>query len=87
MIASVYSDSLSAWARELFLMSDRPEYPTVVLDKSCDTAFCEARTYENHTVRKITLSDKLWLRDVILSAAMLPPGRYYFVEGQWKKEE
>ena len=87
MIASVYSDSLSAWSRELFLMSDRPEYPTVVLDKSCDTAFCEARTYENHTVRKITLSDKLWRRDVILSAAMLPPGRYYFEEGQWKKEE
>ena len=87
MIASVYSDSLSAWSRELFLMSDRPEYPTVVLDKSCDTAFCEARTYENHTVRKITLSDKLWLRDVILSAAMLPPGHYYYVNGQWKKKE
>lgn len=87
MIAANYVDSLSAWSRELLLTYDRPEYPTVVLDKSCDTAFCEARTYENHTVRKITLSDKLWRRDVILSAAMLPPGHYYYVNDQWKKKE
>ena len=87
MIVGNYADSLSVWSRELFLMSDRPEYPTVVLDNSRDTAFCEAWTYENHTVRKITISDKFWRRDVILSAAMLPPGRYYFEEGQWKKEE
>ena len=82
MIAANYADSLSVWSRELFLMSDRPEYPTVVLDNSRDTAFCEAKTYENHTVRKITLSDRFWRRDVILSAAMLPLGRYYFEEGQ-----
>lgn len=87
MIAANYVDSLSVWSRELFLMNDRPEYPTVVLDNSRDTAFCEAKIYENHTVRKITLSDRFWRRDVILSAAMLPPGRYYFEEGQWKKEE
>ncbi len=87
VVAAIYSDSLSAWSRELFLMNDRPEYPTVVLDNSRDTAFCEAKIYENHTVRKITLSDRFWRRDVILSAATLPPGRYYFVEGQWKKEE
>lgn len=87
VVAAIYSDSLSAWSRELFLMSDRPEYPTVVIDNSRDTAFCEAEIYNNHIIRTITLSDRFWRRDVILSAAMLPPGRYYFEEGQWKKEE
>ncbi len=87
VVAANYSDSLSAWSRELFLMSDRPKYPTVVLDNSRDTAFCEAEIYNNHIIRTITLSDRFWRRDVILSAAMLPPGRYYFEEGQWKKEE
>ena len=87
MIVGNYADSLSAWSRELFLMSDRPKYPTVVLDNSRDTAFCEAEIYNNHIIRTITLSDRFWRRDVILSAAMLPPGRYYFEEGQWKKEE
>ena len=87
MIVANYVDSLSVWSRELFLMNDRPEYPTVVLDNSRDTAFCEAEIYNNHIIRTITLSDRFWRRDVILSAAMLPPGRYYFEEGQWKKEE
>ena len=87
MIVGNYADSLSVWSRELFLMSDRPEYPTVVIDNSRDTAFCEAEIYNNHIIRTITLSDRFWRRDVILSAAMLPPGRYYFEEGQWKKEE
>ncbi len=87
VVAAIYSDSLSAWSRELFLMYDLPEFPTVVIDNTRDTAFCEAEIYNNHIIRTITLSDRFWRRDVILSAAMLPPGRYYFVEGQWKKEE
>ncbi len=87
MIAANYVDSLSVWSRELFLTSDRPEYPTVVLDQNRDTTLCEARTYENHTVRTITLSDRFWHRDVILSAATLPPGHYYYVNGQWKRKE
>ena len=87
VVAAIYSDSLSAWSRELFLMYDLPEFPTVVIDNTRDTAFCEARTYYDRVVRTITLSSRFWRREVILSAAMLPPGRYYFVEGQWKKEE
>lgn len=87
VVAAIYSDSLSAWSRELFLMYDLPEFPTVVIDNTRDTAFCEAEIYNNHIIRTITLSDRFWRRNVILSAAMLPPGRYYFEEGQWKKEE
>lgn len=45
VVAAIYSDSLSAWSRELFLMYDLPEFPTVVIDNTRDTAFCEARTY------------------------------------------
>lgn len=87
VVAAIYSDSLSAWSRELFLMYDLPEYPTVVIDNTRDTAFCEARTYYDRVVRTITLSSRFWRREVILPSVQLPPGRYYFVEGQWKKEE
>ncbi len=87
VVAAIYSDSLSAWSRELFLMYDLPEYPTVVIDNTRDTAFCEARTYYDRVVRTITLSSRFWRREVILPSVQLPPGRYYFEEGQWKKEE
>jgi len=86
VVAAIYSDSLSAWSRELFLMYDLPEFPTVVIDNTRDTAFCEAKIYENHTVRKITLSDRFWRREVILPSVQLPPGQYYFAEGEWRKQ-
>jgi len=86
MIAANYVDSLSAWSRELLLTYDRPEYPTVVLDNSQDTAFCEARTYDNRVIRTITLSDRFWHREVIFPATQLPPGRYYFAEGEWREQ-
>ena len=87
VMTAIYSDSLSSWSRELFLMYDRPEYPTVVIDNTRDTAFCEARTYYDRVVRTITLSSRFWRREVILPSVQLPPGQYYFAEGQWKKEE
>lgn len=87
LVSDLYSDSLAVWSREIFLTNNKPRYPSVVIDNHVDTAICEARAYENYTVRKITLSDRLWRRDVILSAAMLPQGRYYYLDGQWKKKE
>ncbi|MBO7586290.1 MAG: hypothetical protein J6T13_03805 [Bacteroidales bacterium] len=86
VVAAIYSDSLSAWSRELFLMYDLPEYPTVVIDNTRDTAFCEARTYYDRVVRTITLSSRFWRREVILPSVQLPPGQYYFVEGEWRKQ-
>lgn len=86
VMTAIYSDSLSAWSRELFLMYDRPEYPTVVIDNTRDTAFCEARTYYDRVVRTITLSSRFWRREVILPSVQLPLGNYYFVEGEWRKQ-
>lgn len=85
VMTAIYSDSLSAWSRELFLMYDRPEYPTVVIDNTRDTAFCEARTYYDRVLRTITLPSQLWRREVILPSVQLPAGSYYFVEGEWRK--
>jgi hypothetical protein len=86
VVAAIYSDSLSAWSRELFLMYDLPEFPTVVIDNTRDTAFCEARIYYGHVVRTITLSSRFWRREVILPSVQLPPGQYYFAEGEWRKQ-
>ncbi len=86
VVAAIYSDSLSAWSRELFLMYDLPEFPTVVIDNTRDTAFCEARTYYDRVVRTITLSSRFWRREVILPSVQLPPGQYYFAEGEWRKQ-
>ena len=86
VVAAIYSDSLSAWSRELFLMYDLPEYPTVVIDNTRDTAICEARTYYDRVVRTITLSSRFWRREVILPSVQLPPGRYYYAEGEWRKQ-
>lgn len=86
VVAALYSDSLSAWSRELFLMYDLPEFPTVVIDNTRDTAFCEARTYYDRVVRTITLSSRFWRREVILPSVQLPPGQYFFAEGEWRKQ-
>ena len=83
LVSDLYTDSLAAWSREIFLTNNKPRYPSIVIDNHTDTAICESK----EGWHDITISDKVWRRDVILSAAMLPPGRYYFVEGQWKKEE
>ena len=83
LVNDLYTDSLAAWSREIFLMNNKPRYPSIVIDNHTDTAICESK----EGWHDITISDKLWRRDVILSAAMLPSGRYYFEEGQWKKEE
>lgn len=83
LVSDLYTDSLAAWSREIFLMNNKPRYPSIVIDNHTDTAICESKEGWHN----ITISDKFWRRDVILSAAMLPPGSYYFVEGQWKKKE
>lgn len=80
----IYSDSLAAWSREIFLMNDREEYPTVVIDNQRVNPFCEVTTYNNRTNRKITMPEQYWRREVILQAAQLPPGKYYWaVNGEW----
>ena len=83
LVSDLYTDSLAAWSREIFLMNNKPRYPSIVIDNHTDTAICESK----EGWHDITISDKLWRRDVILSAAMLPPGSYYFVDSQWKKKE
>ncbi|MBR4135897.1 MAG: energy transducer TonB [Bacteroidales bacterium] len=79
-----YTDSLASWSREIFLMSDNPIYPSIVIDNHADTAICVAKQYERYTSREITIPEIYWRREVILSAAQLPPGRYYFAEGEWR---
>jgi len=64
-------------------MNNKPRYPSIVIDNHTDTAICESK----EGWHDITISDKLWRRDIILSAATLPPGRYYFEDSQWKKKE
>lgn len=86
MIAANYVDSLSVWSRELSMMYDRPEFPTVIIDNDRDTAICEASTYNNRVIRTITITETYWRREVILPAAILPPGQYYFAEGEWRKQ-
>lgn len=81
-----YSDSLASWSREIFLMSDNPYYPSIVIDNHADTAICLAKQQESGVRQKITIPETYWSREVILSAAQLPPGRYYFAEGEWRKQ-
>ena len=84
----MYSDSLAAWSREIFLMNDLEEYPTVVIDNQCVNPFCEVKTYNDHIVREITIPEQYWRRDVILQAAQLPPGQYYWViNGEWVNDK
>ena len=80
-----YTDSLTSWSREIFLISDNPIYPSIVIDNHADTAICVAKQYERYTSREITIPEIYWRREVILSAAQLPPGRYYFAEGEWRE--
>lgn len=84
--SALYTDSLASWSREIFLMSDNPSYPSIVIDNHADTAICSAKQYERGILRKITIPETYWRRDLILSAAQLPPGQYYFTEGEWRKQ-
>ncbi len=80
----MYSDSLAAWSREIFQMNDLEEYPTVVIDNQRVNPFCEVKTYNNRIIRKITMPEQYWRRKVILQAAQLPVGQYYWViNGEW----
>lgn len=84
----MYSDSLAAWSREIFLMNDLEEYPTVVIDNQRVNPFCEVKTYNDHIVREITIPEQYWRREVILQAAQLPPGQYYWViNGEWVNDK
>lgn len=88
VIPEIYSDSLSAWSREIFLMNDLEEYPTVVIDNQRVNPFCEVKIYNDHIVREITIPEQYWRRDVILQAAQLPPGQYYWViNGEWVNDK
>jgi hypothetical protein len=81
-----YTDSLSSWSREIFLTSDNPTYPSIVIDNHADTAICLSKQYERGISREITIPDTYWRREVILTAAQLPPGQYYYSEGEWRKQ-
>lgn len=84
----MYSDSLAAWSREIFLMNDLEEYPTVVIDNQRVNPFCEVKIYNDHIVREITIPEQYWRREVILQAAQLPPGQYYWViNGEWVNDK
>ncbi len=81
-----YTDSLSSWSREIFLTSDNPTYPSIVIDNHADTAICLSKQYERGISREITIPDTYWRREIILTAAQLPPGQYYYSEGEWRKQ-
>ena len=85
-VSDLYTDSLASWSREYFLTSDNPRYPSVVIDNHADSAICLATQNERYVWRKITIPETLWRRKVILTAAQLPPGRYYFAEGEWREQ-
>ena len=88
LMSDLYSDSLAAWSREIFLMNDREEYPTVVIDNQRNNPFCEVKTYNDHIVREITIPKQYWRREVILQAALLPPGKYYWaISGEWVNDK
>ncbi|MBQ9508009.1 MAG: energy transducer TonB [Bacteroidales bacterium] len=88
VIPEIYSDSLSAWSREIFLMNDSEEYPTVVIDNQRNNPFCEVTIYNDRINREIAMPEQYWRREVILQAAQLPPGKYYWViNGQWVNDK
>lgn len=88
LMSDLYSDSLAAWSREIFLMNDLEEYPTVVIDNQRVNPFCEVKTYNDHIVREITMPEQFWRCEVILQAAQLPPGQYYWViNGEWVNDK
>ncbi|MBO4489392.1 MAG: energy transducer TonB [Bacteroidales bacterium] len=79
-----YTDSLASWSREIFLMSDNPCYPSVIIDNHTDSAICMVEQNDRGFERKITMPETYWRREVILSTAQLPPGQYYFSEEAWR---
>ncbi len=84
----MYSDRLAAWSREIFLMNDLEEYPTVVIDNQRVNPFCEVKIYNDHIVREITMPEQYWRREVILQAAQLPIGKYYWaINGEWVNDK
>ena len=86
-VSNLYTDSLASWSRELFLTSDSPRYPSVSINNHRDTAICIVKQMENSFIwRGIIIPATYWRREVILTAAQLPPGRYYYAEGEWRKQ-
>ena len=84
----IYSDSLAAWSREIFLMNDREEYPSVVIDNQRNNPFCEVKTIDDRIVREITMPEQYWRREVILQAAQLSVGQYYWsINGEWVNDK
>ena len=81
-----YTDSLASWSREYFLTSDNRVYPSIVIDNHADSVTCLVEQEFRGIGRKITIPETYWRREVILSAAQLPPGRYYYVEGEWREQ-
>lgn len=86
-LISPYYDSIAVWSREIFLTNDRTNYPSVIIDNHANIPECEVKLYDNGYISTtITIPEKLWRRNVILEAAQLPPGRYYFAEGEWQQQ-
>ena len=86
-VSDLYTDSLSVWSREIFLTSDAPVYPSISINNHADTASCIVKQKESGYVwRGLVIPATYWRREVILSAAQLPPGRYYYAEGEWRKQ-
>ena len=87
-VNDLYTDSLAVWSREIFMTCDNPTYPSVTINNHADTATCLSRQTENGLIwRGIVIPTTHWCHDIILSAAQLPPGRYCYLDGQWKKKE
>ena len=85
--SSLYTDSLAAWSREIFLMSENPCYPSIVIDNHANNAVCMVKQNDRGFERELTMPETYWRREVILSAAQLPPGQHYFTKEAWRESK
>ena len=77
-----YGDSIAAWKRELFITNSPIEL--VVQLKESETAWCRL---ENGSCR-LVVPERLWRREVVLSATALRPGHYRLDENlHWQEVE
>ena len=77
-----YGDSIAAWKRELFITNSPIEL--VVQLKESETAWCRL---ENGSCL-LVVPERLWRREVVLSATALRPGHYRLDENlHWQEVE
>lgn len=77
-----YGDSIAAWNRQLFITDSQIELAVQL--KESETAWCRL---ENGRC-SLVVPERLWRREVVLSAAALPPGHYRLDENlHWQEVE